>query len=88
MKLKGKTGVKSRCDAALNRSANALLVSAPSYCKATYKQRTDAGNTPDLAETQHIREGEWQIQEIPKDLQDRRVEITGPVDRKMIINAL
>ncbi len=39
-------------------------------------------------ETEAIREGDWQIAGIPEDLQDRRVEITGPVDRKMIINAL
>lgn len=41
-----------------------------------------------LEETKHIREGTWTVAQIPKDLQDRRVEITGPVDRKMIINAL
>ena len=41
-----------------------------------------------LEETKHIREGKWTIEQLPKDLQDRRVEITGPVDRKMIINAL
>ena len=49
----------------------------------------DAGNMPDfLAETQHIREGDWQVAPVPADLQDRRVEITGPTDRKMVINAL
>jgi malate synthase len=41
-----------------------------------------------LEETKHIREADWTIAPIPSDLQDRRVEITGPVDRKMIINAL
>ncbi|GGN61637.1 malate synthase A [Oceanobacillus indicireducens] len=41
-----------------------------------------------LKETKHIREGDWTVGRLPKDLQDRRVEITGPVDRKMIINAL
>lgn len=41
-----------------------------------------------LEETKHIREGNWTVAQIPKDLKDRRVEITGPVDRKMIINAL
>ncbi len=40
------------------------------------------------AETRSIREGDWKIAGIPEDLLDRRVEITGPVDRKMIINAL
>ena len=49
----------------------------------------DAGALPDfLAETRAIREGDWNILGVPTDLQDRRVEITGPVDRKMIINAL
>ncbi|MBJ6759964.1 malate synthase A [Myxococcaceae bacterium JPH2] len=41
-----------------------------------------------LPETQAIREGDWTVAPLPADLQDRRVEITGPVDRKMIINAL
>ncbi|MGM9923192.1 MAG: malate synthase A [Bacillus sp. (in: firmicutes)] len=41
-----------------------------------------------LEETKHIREGDWTVAALPEDLQDRRVEITGPVDRKMIINAL
>ena len=41
-----------------------------------------------LDETQHIREADWRIGPVPSDLKDRRVEITGPVDRKMIINAL
>lgn len=49
----------------------------------------DAGNMPDfLPETAHIRESEWRVCETPDDLNDRRVEITGPTDRKMIINAL
>jgi len=50
----------------------------------------DAGHMPDfLAETAHIRAGDWTIAPIPSDLQDRRVEITGPSgDRKMVINAL
>src|SRR4029077_4358454 len=49
----------------------------------------DAGKLPDfLAETKAIREGDWKVAPIPADLLDRRVEITGPVDRKMIINAL
>ncbi len=48
-----------------------------------------AGALPDfLPETAHIREADWTVGPIPADLQDRRVEITGPVDRKMIINAL
>ena len=49
----------------------------------------DAGKMPDfLPETEHIRSGDWTAAPIPSDLQDRRVEITGPVDRKMVINAL
>src|SRR5688500_12024391 len=51
--------------------------------------RLDAGELPDfLPETQEIREGDWTIAPIPDDLRDRRVEITGPTDRKMVINAL
>jgi malate synthase len=51
--------------------------------------RFDAGASPDFcAETAKIREGDWKVAPIPADLLDRRVEITGPVDRKMIINAL
>jgi malate synthase len=53
------------------------------------QQEIDAGELPDfLPETAAIREAEWTVAPIPKDLLDRRVEITGPVDRKMIINAL
>jgi malate synthase len=53
------------------------------------KARIDGGELPDfLPETREIRESEWTVAPIPHDLRDRRVEITGPVDRKMIINAL
>ncbi len=53
------------------------------------QKRFDAGEKPDfLTETESVREGSWKVAPIPADLQDRRVEITGPVDRKMIINAL
>ena len=53
------------------------------------QQEIDAGQLPGfLPETAHIRETEWTVAPIPHDLLDRRVEITGPVDRKMIINAL
>lgn len=49
----------------------------------------DAGALPDfLPETQQLRSAEWQVAPIPAELQDRRVEITGPTDRKMIVNAL
>src|SRR5262249_34856370 len=51
--------------------------------------KLDAGMMPDfLPETRTIREGNWKVASIPADLMDRRVEITGPVDRKMVINAL
>jgi len=53
------------------------------------KLHIDAGELPDfLPETRQIRESDWTVAPIPHDLLDRRVEITGPVDRKMIINAL
>jgi malate synthase len=49
----------------------------------------DQGTLPDfLPETAEIRAGDWQVAPAPHDLQDRRVEITGPTDRKMVINAL
>lgn len=49
----------------------------------------DAGKKPTfLPETESIRSGDWKCAPVPENLQDRRVEITGPVDRKMIINAL
>ena len=51
--------------------------------------RINAGELPDfLPETAAIRAGDWKVAPIPADLWDRRVEITGPVERKMIINAL
>ena len=51
--------------------------------------RFDDGELPDfLPETLHVRQSVWEVAEIPAALQDRRVEITGPVDRKMMINAL
>src|SRR5262245_59430719 len=53
------------------------------------QQRFDAGARPDfLAETAEVRRGDWRVAPVPADLQDRRVEITGPVDRERIINAL
>jgi malate synthase len=57
--------------------------------RAERQARIDSGALPDfLPDTAHIRDGDWTIAPVPDDLQDRRVEITGPVDRKMIINAL
>ncbi|MBA2383722.1 MAG: malate synthase A [Actinobacteria bacterium] len=52
-------------------------------------QRLREGDLPDfLPETREVREGDWRVAPVPDELQDRRVEITGPVDRKMVINAL
>ena len=57
--------------------------------RAERQAKIDAGKLPNfLPETKSVRSGKWTIKGIPADLQDRRVEITGPVDRKMIINAL
>ena len=52
------------------------------------QKQIDAGELPDFLPEAEIRESEWTVAPIPKDLLDRRVEITGPVERKMIINAL
>ena len=53
------------------------------------QHQLDSGRLPDfLEETRGIRETDWMVAEAPADLRDRRVEITGPVDRKMVINAL
>ena len=56
----------------------------------TQRQKAfDAGQLPEyLSETKDIRSGVWTADPAPENLQDRRVEITGPVDRKMMINAL
>lgn len=57
--------------------------------RAERQAELDAGKSPDfLPETADIRNGDWRVAGIPEDLKDRRVEITGPVDRKMIVNAL
>jgi malate synthase len=57
--------------------------------RAARQARLDSGERPDfLPETKHIRDAEWSVSPLPADLLDRRVEITGPVERKMIINAL
>src|SRR2546430_8618699 len=51
--------------------------------------RLDAGESPQfLVTTSSVRDSEWKVGKTPQDLQDRRVEITGPTDRKMLINAL
>jgi malate synthase len=57
--------------------------------RAMRQVELDAGHLPDfLPETRAIREGAWRVAPAPADLLDRRTEITGPVDRKMVINAL
>ena len=57
--------------------------------RKTVQKQIEKGKFPDfLQETKTIRDSEWKAAAIPEDLKDRRVEITGPVDRKMIINAL
>jgi malate synthase len=64
-------------------------VSALLDARTARQNQLDAGALPDfLPETRSVREGNWRVTSIPADLQDRRVEITGPTDRKMIINAL
>ncbi len=57
--------------------------------RAARQKRIEAGELPDfLTSTQSVREGDWRVAPVPADLQDRRVEITGPAgDRKMVINA-
>ena len=83
----------------LTPDALAFLLALSDQFEATRQQRLaarhardarlQAGELPDfLPETQSIRDADWQVAPIPADLQDRRVEITGPVDRKMVINAL
>jgi malate synthase len=57
--------------------------------RAERQRQFDSGTLPDfLPETRSIRESEWRVGAIPQDLTDRRVEITGPTERKMVINAL
>ena len=69
---------------AFNKRRKALL-----EARHERQKRLDAGERPDfLPDTREIRESAWTVARLPKDILDRRVEITGPVDRKMIINAL
>ncbi|WP_025119559.1 MULTISPECIES: malate synthase A [unclassified Serratia (in: enterobacteria)] len=57
--------------------------------RACWQEKIDGGELPGfISETNSIRQGDWQIRGVPGDLRDRRVEITGPVERKMVINAL
>ncbi|GAB5374113.1 MAG: malate synthase A [Acuticoccus sp.] len=97
MAIKG--GMAARYDEILSDEALAFLAGLHRAFNARRKElldarvvrqkAIDAGALPDfLPETKDIRDGDWKVAPIPADLQDRRVEITGPVDRKMIINAL
>jgi len=57
--------------------------------RSARQQRFDAGELPDFRDdTKSIREGQWRVAPIPADLNDRRVEITGPANAKMVVNAL
>lgn len=63
---------------------NALLAE-----RVRVQQEIDDGKLPNfISETDSIRNGDWKVRGVPQDLLDRRVEITGPVERKMVINAL
>src|SRR5580693_4844324 len=74
--------------AALHRKFDARRVELL-QARAARQKRISAGELPDfLPATAKVRESEWRVGPIPADLLNRRVEITGPVDRKMIINAL
>ena len=74
--------------AGLHRKFNAERLRLLAARKERQK-RIDAGERPDfLASTKSVRDGSWKVNPVPADLQDRRVEITGPTDRKMLINAL
>jgi malate synthase len=74
--------------ASLHRRFNARRLELLA-ARAQRQRQLDAGALPDfLPETADVRAAEWRIDPVPADLRDRRVEITGPVDRKMVINAL
>ena len=74
--------------AKLHRNFNARRIELLAR-RAQRQKEIDSGKLPDfLPETKPIRDADWQVAPVPNDLQDRRVEITGPTDRKMVINAL
>jgi malate synthase len=74
--------------ASLHRRFNARRLELLA-ARARRQRELDTGALPDfLPETAEIRAADWRVAPVPADLQDRRVEITGPVDRKMVINAL
>jgi malate synthase len=72
----------------LHRELNPTRLQLLERRQERQRELDDGANPAFLAETRAIREGEWQVVPAPPDLQDRRCEITGPVDRKMMINAL
>ena len=75
--------------AKLHRAFDAPAGGAARDAREARQAALDAGERPDfLPETADVRAGDWTVAPVPADMQDRRVEITGPVDRKMIINAL
>src|SRR5437660_3623572 len=74
--------------AALHREFNPRRLELLAQRKVR-QQALDQGEMPRfLDETTSVRESKWRVLPVPEDLQNRRVEITGPVDRKMVINAL
>ena len=74
--------------ASLHRRFNARRLELLA-ARARRQRELDTGVLPDfLPQTADVRAGDWRVAPVPADLQDRRVEITGPVDRKMVINAL
>ncbi len=91
--------VPEGADTILNPDALALLIMLHRHfnprrlelleLRGLRQRELDAGASPDfLPETANIRAADWRVAPVPLDLCDRRVEITGPVERKMIINAL
>jgi malate synthase len=72
----------------LHRELNPTRLQLLERRQKRQRELDDGANPAFLAETRAVREGEWQVAPAPPDLQDRRCEITGPVDRKMMINAL
>ena len=75
--------------AALHRRVRSGAARAAGARAPTRQRAFDGGALPDfLPETAAMRGGDWQVAPAPADLQNRRVEITGPVERKMMINAL
>jgi malate synthase len=72
----------------LHRELNPTRLQLLERRQERQRELDDGANPAFLAETRGVREGDWQVAPAPPDLQDRRCEITGPVDRKMMINAL